>query len=798
MEHAGEVRKAKKNGVHGSVNNPSPVYDSVFFENFADISSGFITWSMLSQLILSIFFNPMVEMKWSGWEIFLVSYFSPCLLGFPVVWKFASRYFYLFRFLGLIGLFSFYLDQIEFRLGLLGIGVLLDFLGLFGMWSSSALRRNHYVRGFLFGLIVMVIVRLFFRSLNPVWNFLPANILALFLGLINFYLYHCRETSTEPLTSTTSNYWTSWKASIALGGVLFLIHLLFSNYATAARWVGLPPFPTCLFVIGSMMAGIVFSNRLDLINRKIYWFITAGIGWFLFAAWAGSLFPPIVELFGAMLLAIYTFSVFGTIVDSLFKNNPPPLGTLFISILVFTLLELWSVYAVAYKFVPLGWLFRERSRSMIALALFFSGFGHVRFSVQTRRTPNRKPEDKSALTTIFLICVLLLSPTALYRTLNHSAPMEESTTNHGELRAMIWAIHFGYDNFGRSNVQALADTMKSKAVNIIGLVETDCERTYMGNHDFVDYISEELHFYSDYGPSTAQNTWGCALLSAFPIEDAKHINLPSPEGELACMIDANLRVSSDSVVRVIVTHFGNTEDKLDLQLQTQYLANMIQSDQETQSTILIGYLTTEPFSDERYAQLIQSGLRDTSNSLDRYCEYILYKNLQLRQFLRVDKGNTSDTEAQIARFELNPIESVPSSKKTFPCTIYHNDTVQCQARKVCGWCQLRSRGSCYEPQSLYYDSCRKFQGIWVGSVPARSQRDSNKPPLTPADLKKFIDLQYQQQLKGLDKIEKETQMIQSVEESGDRFIWTIDQLMELDSFLYQYSSAIFEAQGKFW
>lgn len=92
--------------------------------------------------------------------------------------------------------------------------------------------------------------------------------------------------------------------------------------------------------------------------------------------------------------------------------------------------------------------------------------------------------------------------------------------------------------------------------------------------------------------------------------------------------------------RVIVTHFGNTEDWLDLEMQTNTVVELIKSRESFQPTILLGYLTTVPFSD-RYIRIIESGLRDTLNSLDRYCEYILYKDIDPVSLIRVDKGNIS-------------------------------------------------------------------------------------------------------------------------------------------------------------
>ena len=56
--------------------------------------------------------------------------------------------------------------------------------------------------------------------------------------------------------------------------------------------------------------------------------------------------------------------------------------------------------------------------------------------------------------------------------------------------------------------------------NVIGLVETDITRPFNGNRDLVEYLVDQMHMYADYGPSTINETWGCALLSAFPIGEA--------------------------------------------------------------------------------------------------------------------------------------------------------------------------------------------------------------------------------------------------------------------------------------
>ena len=58
---------------------------------------------------------------------------------------------------------------------------------------------------------------------------------------------------------------------------------------------------------------------------------------------------------------------------------------------------------------------------------------------------------------------------------------------------MIWAIRFGYYNFGWVNFADVADKIKEVGANTIGLVESDSMRPFNGNRDLVEYLEEHLH-----------------------------------------------------------------------------------------------------------------------------------------------------------------------------------------------------------------------------------------------------------------------------------------------------------------
>jgi len=270
---------------------------------------------------------------------------------------------------------------------------------------------------------------------------------------------------------------------------------------------------------------------------------------------------------------------------------------------------------------------------------------------KARRASKASSPRKEVVIVLGVLFVFGLIPASLHRAVYYprniglGAPSAQPTVING----MIWNIHFGYDNFGRNNFQGVADAIRERNINVLGILESDTTRPVSANLDVVEFLAEDLQMNSDYGPSTAKNTWGCGLLTSFPILSLKRIVLPSPEGELACLIDAVIQVDGEPV-SVLVTHFGNTEDVLDRKLQTEGLAQAAAN--TSHPAIVLSYITDRPHS-ENYNYIVKvGGLKDTTTDLKRYCEYIFYKGLDMLNFYRWTGGTLSDTEAQVGSWKL--------------------------------------------------------------------------------------------------------------------------------------------------
>lgn len=163
---------------------------------------------------------------------------------------------------------------------------------------------------------------------------------------------------------------------------------------------------------------------------------------------------------------------------------------------------------------------------------------------------------------------------------------------------LIWTIHFALDNYDTDSLWRLTEVVRDMGASVIGILESDANHVQNGNRDIVEYLSYYLGFpYTDNGPASMDNSFGCAMISRYPIVKVKRYMLPSPLGELACMIHATLDVKG-VLVETYVSHFGNTQHDADGALQSQFLGQVVQ--QTPGPSVWVGYVVSYPGNPDRY------------------------------------------------------------------------------------------------------------------------------------------------------------------------------------------------------
>ena len=105
----------------------------------------------------------------------------------------------------------------------------------------------------------------------------------------------------------------------------------------------------------------------------------------------------------------------------------------------------------------------------------------------------------------------------------------------------IWTVHFGLDNHGFLSHRNMTNLITKLDLDVVGLLESDTMRTIGGNRNMLTYMARKMNMYAIYGPRPNEHTWGCRLLTKYPVVNYTSHLLPSPVGELACAIHATLQ-----------------------------------------------------------------------------------------------------------------------------------------------------------------------------------------------------------------------------------------------------------------
>ena len=360
-------------------------------------------------------------------------------------------------------------------------------------------------------------------------------------------------------------------------------------------------------------------------------------------------YPNWTGYYGALLFTVYIMGVTPSIISSAVQHNPAI--TFGFGFIVYNFMVLFSIWVIAYAFVPGGPYVRERTDWVMLSMMLLIGAGV--FSSLTTNAASQKTKSKasggrkkSAYYIHLLLVLQLLSMSVAYLRF----PTNDYRPYHPEEKVMttgIWTIHFSIDNDMWSSERRMRDAIKELEIDVIGLLESDLQRIIMGNRDTTQYLAEDLGMYVDFGPGPNKNTWGAALLSKFPIINSTHHLTPSPVGELAPCIEATLDVYG-TLVDVFVFHSGQEEDVEDRRQQTDYVTKLMAA--TPRPAVLLSYLVTQPKQGNYNTWVSEkSTMHDIDDTdWDRWCEYILYKNIKRTGYARVARGTITDTEIQVS------------------------------------------------------------------------------------------------------------------------------------------------------
>jgi hypothetical protein len=451
----------------------------------AETYLGFVYWSMLTSLGVTIWYFPLWHMGISGFEALLFITLSPFLLGISSVCTLVAQRPAYVHLASLISPAAYLVRDPVLRLCLvsLGLGIAnLVWCGEFHAWATTNASKFHRgVMVFALGLILSSVAKMAFWTNNPIWPIMNAenggwNKTGILLAILACVRLAQR---TVPTTYTGGKVvgkgGSTAVIAFGLGMLVFGLHTFLCDSSTLILWVwdGFPVtgplvIPHGVVTIVAMGLGLLASSHLALLQTWPPLAVAALGASFLykFHGWWGY--------FGGLALTVYMMAI--TLQFLYAAASSPSPGRVFgLAFLFYDIFVLAHVWVVAYAFVPAGIYLRERTDLLVIATILGLAGGLVSLQRQSRpiiealkATKSNIFQQRTKLYTRVSVGVfsILACTMAFLR-----FPTMPYTPYHPEAKlftAGIWTVHFGIDNEMWASEIRMRDAIRDVELDVVG------------------------------------------------------------------------------------------------------------------------------------------------------------------------------------------------------------------------------------------------------------------------------------------------------------------------------------------
>jgi endonuclease/exonuclease/phosphatase family metal-dependent hydrolase len=200
------------------------------------------------------------------------------------------------------------------------------------------------------------------------------------------------------------------------------------------------------------------------------------------------------------------------------------LGSLLMVILVFIHIftNVWGyVEPVSLWFRNLFWLPFALITGLLTL-----------LSLQKRLPGGEEPTDTQARVSWLVWVVLGILFIGTFGGAFYTTRAQTSDPREDGVLVMTYNIQAANNDFGERSVEEQLALIRDVGPDILALQESDTTRVSLNNNDFVRYFAGKLGYYSYFGPTTTTGTYGTAILSKYPLKNARTVFTYSDKDEI--------------------------------------------------------------------------------------------------------------------------------------------------------------------------------------------------------------------------------------------------------------------------
>jgi endonuclease/exonuclease/phosphatase family metal-dependent hydrolase len=223
------------------------------------------------------------------------------------------------------------------------------------------------------------------------------------------------------------------------------------------------------------------------------------------------------------------FQVFMKTFDGVVPSPRSLVPGILISNVILILMVFANIFTNVWGYVPLGDFFRGKFwltyfllAALITLFTWLAG----------RKDTEPVAENHSAfhwtwgaaLGLVLVVTVLFSMP------VKHVQVSSESRTS---LKVMTTNIQQANDVAGEKSFEKQLAIFQKVSPDVLSLQETDSTRISLNNNDYVRFYADSLGYYSYFGPTTVNGTYGTSILSRYPLENTRTIYIYSDKDENA-------------------------------------------------------------------------------------------------------------------------------------------------------------------------------------------------------------------------------------------------------------------------